>query len=178
MKKLTLILISITLLTAACKTDNSQTENTNEDSRKIYKSEKIGFFTDKMQLTEKEAIRFWPIYNAYENQRDSVWKRRKHFLINYKRNNETINDSALNIFLSYDQQLHNINKETVEKLRSFLSDDKILLMFYTEQQFKHFVVNRIRGRHNSTNRSGRGQGRGRSMLGEPQPPCAHISSFE
>jgi len=163
-------ILLLVFISFACKKSEMPVEDEFQNTQKLYKSEKIGFFTDKMKLTEKEAIHFWPIYYSYENKRDSIWEARKTFFIQYKRDQLNPDNAALNQFLSFDRQLYKLKEETVYKLRPHLPDDKILLMFYTEQQFKHVIINRIRGRHNMMDRPGRGQGYGKHLPDGPQPP--------
>lgn len=160
----------LVLISFSCKTEEAQNEQQVENAEKLYKSEKIGFFTEKMNLTENEAIHFWPIYNNYENKRDSIWQGRKQFFHQYRQDNNSFNDSALDQFLLFDQQLYQLKAEAVKKLRPYLSDDKILQMFYTEMQFKHVIINRIRGRHNMMERPTRRQTGGRNQANGPQPP--------
>lgn len=159
--KLKIIVLIIAVLPLVSCNNDTKDVTPDEDPRRgrFYKSEKIGFFTEQMNLTEKEAQRFWPVYNKYEQKRDSLWRARRHFMMDYKQDNLDVKNSseALNHFLSLGRQMEEHKESFVNELQSFLSDEKILHMLYTEHQFKFFMLNRIRGRH------GRGPGHGQGM---------------
>lgn len=171
------------LFTFSCNNNEPNDQNTENDLRpgKLYKSEKIGFFTEKMNLSEKEAQKFWPIYNTYSRKRDSLWRAQRHFLIDFNRNDTPKNNGsqALETFLLFQDKREQIRNDYINKLQTFMSDEKILTLFYTEHQFKHFILNRIRGRHGREHRPGRGMGPGQGRGRNNQPaPCAEtMQSF-
>ncbi len=171
--KLNIIVLFIAILPLISCNNETNEATPDEDPRRgrFYKSEKIGFFTEQMNLTEKEAQRFWPVYNKYEQKRDSLWRARRHFMMDYKQNNLDIQNSseALNHFLSFGRQMEDLKANFVNDLQSFLSDEKILHMLYTEHEFKFFMLNRIRGRHGRGPGQGRGIGRGRGRMESPNP---------
>lgn len=155
----------IAVIFYGCNNDSS--DQLPEDARpgKLYRSEKVGFFTDQMNFTQKEARQFWPVYNHYAAHRDSLWRSQRHFLMDYNRNKLDIDSGkkALERFLLYEQKRDALRERYIEKLRAFMSDERILQLFYTEHQFKHFMLNRIRGRHGmgQGREKGREHGRGR-----------------
>lgn len=158
---------------SACNSETTSDEEEFVSHRKLYKSEKIGFFTEQMDLSEKEAQKFWPIYNHYERRRDSLWRTQRRFLIQYNENklDYSSGSEALTKFLEFEKGREQVREEYISKLRSFMSDEEILQMLYTEHQFKHFILNRIRGRHGMERGRGRGFGRGRDRGGNgPESP--------
>jgi hypothetical protein len=169
-----LFIIAVLPFLTACSSGTNQ-DASEDEMHKIYKGEKIGFFTDEMDFSEEEALRFWPVYNEFQQKRDSLWKTQRNFLREYKMNETSQNGSdVLKKYLDFDKAKSDLQREYVEKLQKFMTDERILQLFYAEYQFKHFMLNRIRGRHG--HREGRGMGRGmgrgqggRNMDG-PQPP--------
>lgn len=165
-----LLFISLSAFNA-CKSDSSSNVENMDDMRKVYRGEQIGFFTEEMNLSEEEAMRFWPIYNAYQNKRDSLWRAQRKFLKNYTRgDSEKVGSDVLSEFLDFDKAKDELQRDYVTKLQSFMSDERILQLFYTEYQFKHFMLNRIRGRHGHGQSNGKGFGRGNRNVDRPQPP--------
>src|SRR5699024_12564748 len=45
------------------------------DDRQRIKSLKAAYITDQLNLSSEEAQQFWPIYNKYQQQRRSLYKR-------------------------------------------------------------------------------------------------------
>jgi hypothetical protein len=173
-------ILSIVVFLAAlssCSSADKYNEEDTDDARKIYRGEKIGFISEQMNFTESEAEKFWPIHKAYRSQMDSLWKEQKHFLIkNVKDGKADDATQAVDAFIKFEKDKGDYQQKYVDKLRMFLSDEQILKLFYTEYQFKHFMLNRMRGRH------GHGEGRGKRMrrgggnMDHSQSPCNSISN--
>ena len=171
-----LFIIAVFPYITACSSETNS-NSPEEEMHKIYRGEKIGFFTDEMDFTEEEALRFWPVYNTFQDKRDSLWKSQRNFLRDYKMNEKSQNGSdVLQKYLDFDKAKSDLQREYVEKLQAFMTDERILQLFYTEYQFKHFMLNRIRGRHGHRDGRGMGRGRGGRNMDGPQPPCEEISS--
>lgn len=171
-----LVSVGISLL-SACNSDTSSRIENEDDRRRIYRGEQIGFFTEEMDFTEEEAQRFWPIFNAYRNRRDSLWHAQRTYLRNFaQKANGNEGTDALNEYLDFEKAKDALQRQYVEDLQEFMSDERILQLFYAEYQFKHFMLNRIRGRHGHGEGRGRGRGmgRGRNMDG-PQPPLDELN---
>jgi hypothetical protein len=162
-----LLVISTLLFLGGCNEKQPETNGSNDDDRRLYRSEKIGFFTEQLNLNEQEAMRFWPLYNAYEKRKDSLWKARRIFLTEHTSTSKASSDDVLNRYLQFDEEIVQMRVSLVANLREFLPDDKILAMFYAEHQFKHFILNRIRGRHHDRMPRGRGHGQGRGRNAPP-----------
>ena len=71
-KKVPLILLIGFLVTSI----SAQRTNQQFDYEK-FKSQKIAFITEKLNLTPKEAQEFWPVYNEFEKQRMTWQKNRR-----------------------------------------------------------------------------------------------------
>jgi hypothetical protein len=177
MKIYYILLVSVGLsLLSACSSDTSSRVEDEDDRRRIYRGEQIGFITEEMDFTEEEAQRFWPIFNTYRERRDSLWHAQRTYLRNFAhRANNNKGSDALNEFLDFERAKDEQQRKYVEALQEFMSDERILQLFYTEYQFKHFMLNRIRGRHGHGEGRGRGRGmgRGRDMDGPPPPFEGH-----
>jgi hypothetical protein len=51
-----------------------------KDGRKKVKVLKVSYITEKLNLTKKEAQKFWPIYNKFETERQSLYHGNKNAL--------------------------------------------------------------------------------------------------
>jgi len=105
------------------------------------KALKVSFITEKLDLTEKEAQQFWPIYNAYS---DKTRKIKHHDIRNIideiKQNIDTISDERANELLiklsGLEEELHNEEAKLISKLKKVISPKKIILLKITEEDFK------------------------------------------
>ena len=64
MKKIAITLLFIVITMSAF--------SQKKEKRERIKTLKIAFITEKLELTETEAQKFWPIYNAHETNNDAL----------------------------------------------------------------------------------------------------------
>ena len=89
----------------------------------VLESMKIGFITNRLNLTPEEAQRFWPIYKLYSNE-----VRQVYFLYRGDRNELSLEENLLNIRKKY----------SVEFLKA-IPPPKINDFFRAEKDFNVFV---------------------------------------
>lgn len=123
---------------------------TQEDREKI-ESRKIGFITDKLDLTPEEAQKFWPIYNT---NREKMNAERKQFKGNYKLDDETeFSDEQakdfLDAFMKHEQKMLDLQKAYFENLNSALSPQKIVKLVEVEKKFREELIREVSRRHKS-----------------------------
>jgi len=108
--------------------------------RERIKAQKISFITDKLDLTAKEAEKFWPVYNAY----DEATLKIKHQEIRnirreIKQNLNTLSDSKatdlLENLIRAENKLHDENVNLIVKLKKIISPKKIILLKAAEEDF-------------------------------------------
>jgi Spy/CpxP family protein refolding chaperone len=121
------------------------------DRHKKIKVLKIAFITEKLDLTEDEAQKFWPIYNAFD-ERTSKIKFQDIRKIRYelRRDIETLSEekanNLLNIFIEAENKLHNEKVQLVEKLRNVISAKKIILLKSAEEDFNKKMLEQYQKR--------------------------------
>ena len=108
--------------------------------RERIKAQKISFITDKLDLTAKEAEKFWPVYNAY----DEATLKIKHQEIRnirreIKQNLNTLSDSKatdlLENLIRAENKLHDENVNLIVMLKKIISPKKIILLKAAEEDF-------------------------------------------
>lgn len=130
MKKLyiTLFLIALTFSGFAQKNDRKER----------IKALKVALITEKLEFTETEAQKFWPIYNAYEKEVDML----RHNARDKRRNLkiETLTEAeaqqVLKDFLDFEKEQQNLKSDLVESLLTAIPAKKIILLRVVEEQFK------------------------------------------
>jgi hypothetical protein len=140
MKTLTSILfiLSFSLLTVA------------QGNMDKIKALKIAFITEKLNLSEKEAQQFWPIYNSYHedmsNLKRQAYNTRKNIDINAISDDEA--GQILKEMRINDNKRQALENEFIDKLSKVISAKKIIQIHKLEDDFKRkmFEEYKKRGR--------------------------------
>lgn len=112
-----------------------------QSKRERIEALKVTYITDKLNLTEKEAQQFWPIYNAYDQVTDKIkYQELKKIRREVRENSATLsNDRAnelLNQIIAAQNKLHEEEIKLNTKLKKILSPKKIILLKIAEEDFK------------------------------------------
>ncbi|WP_066224866.1 Spy/CpxP family protein refolding chaperone [Formosa haliotis] len=114
------------------------------------KTLKIAFITEKLNLTKAEAQKFWPVYNAYETEnntlRNAMREQRKATDINNL--SETEAKTKLKTMLANNDEKHRLFNEYIKDLQGILPAKKIILLKKSEDEFKNKMFEEYKKRHN------------------------------
>ena len=122
-----------------------------------YKSEKVAFITEKLDLSVEEAQKFWPLYNEYEKQKEEVIQTRRRL----GRNNsfQDMDDKDLEIMVDekveHELKLAEMKMEFHKQVKGILPIKKVVILYRAENEFMSHKLNQIRGKE----RGRRGPGR-------------------
>lgn len=112
---------------------------------------KIGFLTQKLDLSPDEAKIFWPIYNSWQKAQLALRKERSQRMISFRKiaEIEDLSDSEVQALITNDfsirQRELNLEMSYYRKLKSSLPI-KIVGKFYRAQEaFKRELLNKYRG---------------------------------
>ncbi|MGY0392772.1 Spy/CpxP family protein refolding chaperone [Bizionia sp. KMM 8389] len=144
------ILIIVTLL--MCTVGFAQNRKEQHEKIKILK---VAYITEKLDLSQKEAQNFWPLYNDFETSsdaiRDASSDKRKSIDIN------TITESEAKKLISEMTELSNKRHVLFQKymndLQKVLSAKKIILLKKTEEDFKRKMFEEYKNRHGKPNKN-------------------------
>ena len=107
---------------------------------------KIGFITQRLNLTSAEAEKFWPIYNEFRNKSKELKKGRRNDFQDMQ-SGENISDKELETLLSEllqsEQKLLDLRKEYVSKFKQVLPIKKVVLLLQAEREFNKEMINLI-----------------------------------
>ena len=146
MKKIIWILL-ITLTGAVAA--NAQRGNPQVDFEQ-FKSKKIAFITEKLNLTPKEAQEFWPVYNQFEMERMDVQQKRRD--LEQKTRDENVKMSDLEIIKTTRSIAATFKKEAEltenynERFLKILPPQKVLQLYRAENQFRAHMFEQFRKR--------------------------------
>ena len=109
---------------------------------------KVGFITNKLELTAKEAQTFWPIYNEYSSKMDKLRKTKRSDFEELKNKSENITDKELETFINEvfasKQKELDLQKEYYEKYAKVLPVKKVAMLYQAENQFKRELLRKIK----------------------------------
>merc|ERR1711916_366376 len=133
-----LVVLVALLLTTGVFAQN-RIKRPDQDKIKAYK---IAYITEKLDLTSKEAEKFWPIYNEISDEIERFRKESRRDIIKQIRaagGLESItDDKASDIVqknLEMQKRLIRLEEGMVEKLQKFLPYKKILKLQVAEREF-------------------------------------------
>lgn len=120
-------------------------------NRERIKALKVSVITEKLDLSEKEAQQFWPIYNAHEKETYAIrFKEVKAIRKEIRQNIDTLTDEKANELLTRlskaENKMHELRMEFVNKLSGILSPKKIILLKIAEDDFKRKMFDEFKKR--------------------------------
>ncbi len=118
------------------------------------KSLKVAFITEQLGLTSMEAQQFWPVYNEFEEKRESL-RRKERIEIRSKMEaatelSETEAAALLEQFTDFKTTEEQLSAWYLVELKKVLTAKKILLLLNSEEDFKRQLIRQYR-----QNRGGR-----------------------
>lgn len=140
MKKITLILL-VSLMSWSSFSQNS-------DKREKIKALKIAFISERLALTELEAQKFWPIYNAYESKKDIQRK------LGYTKQQQISEDmteasanTILNDLITLENDRQNTRIEYIQNLLKVMPAKKVVKLRIAEDDFNTKMLQEYKKRH-------------------------------
>lgn len=134
----------------------SYAQNSNLEKLNDYK---IAFFTKKLNLTAREAEKFWPVYNEYQSQRNSLQLDKIKLNRNFNLNESTLSDKQLeemgDKYVDFLVQESNLVVDFHKKLKEILPPVKVLRYYQAENQYKIQLLNELQNAKQQRLRPGR-----------------------
>ena len=113
-------------------------------------AEKIAFLTDKLDLTVKQAQKFWPVYNEFEEQFDSLQRVKHHKISPRHKNGSDLSKhemkSACNDFINAHTEIAKVRREYHKQFVEILPIQKVYNLYKAESEFKKVLFKKIRRR--------------------------------
>ena len=109
---------------------------------------KVGFITNRLELTAKEAQVFWPLYNEYNSKIEKLRKTKRSDFEELKNKSDNITDKELETFINEvfasKQKELDLQKEYYEKYAKVLPVKKVAMLYQAENQFKRELLRKIK----------------------------------
>ncbi|MFS4492173.1 hypothetical protein [Maribacter sp. 2308TA10-17] len=119
-----------------------------EEHRDKIKSLKVGYLTERLDLSSTEAQAFWPVYNAYEVEREKL-RRQERAEIKLKiRKTATLTDAEseglLTQYVELKKKREELDADFLTEIRGVISAKKTLLLIRAEESFKKRLLEQYR----------------------------------
>ena len=119
------------------------------ESQEKFRSMKIAYFTEELDLTSEEAEKFWPVYNEYDKKKSAQHRERRKSFRNFASETETISDEqAVEMIEQYIESQKKDLQQEIEfysKIKEVLPPKKIMKLYITELQFREHILKQLRG---------------------------------
>ncbi len=112
---------------------------------------KVAFITEHLDLTEKEAQEFWPVYNAFEQESNKIKFRemrtiRKEIRENFDSMSDAQATALVERFGEAENRLHNLRMAFSKKLLNIIPAKKIIKLKIAEEDFKKKMLEELKKR--------------------------------
>ena len=121
------------------------------DSRKKIKVMKVSFITEQLDLTEKEAVKFWPVYNKFEKKRNNIHFSERHKLKLHIKNKGGIENLSEKEAKSITQKMLAIEKSVYQnqvdfhrEMSAIISYKKLVKLQMVEREFNRKLFRRYK----------------------------------
>ncbi len=117
-------------------------------NREKIKSLKVAFITEQLALTSKEAQQFWPVYNEFEEKRQSLRQKERTQIRNKMQDAMELSEAEaitlLEQLTDFKTEEETLNKSYLNEMKGVLSAKKILLLLRSEEDFKRQLIKQYR----------------------------------
>lgn len=112
------------------------------------KAQKAAFFTEKIGLSSADAQHFWPVYNEFSAQKDSLnhlrWKIRKDLQHNMDELSQSEKTKLMNQQMDIKWKEAELDRHYHQKFIKILSIDQVIKLYEAEHEFKMRIIRQIR----------------------------------
>ncbi len=122
-----------------------------KQSREKIRALKIAYITDKLNLSEKEAEKFWPIYNRYDSKLMKLRVEERYKLkksINEAGGLEALSekdaDAITKKMVELEKEMYETKRAFFTSLRKVISSKKIIRLQMAEREFNRTMIRRLK----------------------------------
>jgi hypothetical protein len=141
----------ITLLFILISFSSQAQSDKMKEKREQIKSMKIEFLTTELNLSQSEADKFWPIYNAFEDKEFELKHSKSKTLIKkYNESKEKMTEKEASLLLNQidknEEELFLLRKKFVANLKGVIPPSKIILLKKSEEAFNRKLLAHYRNK--------------------------------
>lgn len=125
----------------------SQPRERGERGERI-KALKIAFITERLNLTAEEAQIFWPVYNAFEADKENLRKEAQKYRKNL--DVESLSDeeakALIDKMLDMEEKRHELHSKQISEYLKVLPAKKVILLKASEDAFNRRMLDEMKKR--------------------------------
>ncbi len=122
-----------------------------DDNQEKIKALKVAFFTEQLSLTPKEATVFWPLYNAYEAEKETIMGQKRREVYDKIGASQSYSEAEARAILSRFQELEErenaLDRKFQTELAATFSATRTLKLFRAEHEFRKRLLREFRKRN-------------------------------
>ncbi|MEO1050701.1 MAG: hypothetical protein AAFX87_08740 [Bacteroidota bacterium] len=109
---------------------------------------RIAFLSEKLGLTPDQAEKFWPVYNEFRKQRQSIGNEYKTIRQEFDAQNATEEERKkfVQLGLQFKQRQLDLEKTYSDRLLKIITSQQLLRLRRGEEEFRKFVLDQLRRR--------------------------------
>jgi hypothetical protein len=124
------------------------------------KTMKIGFLTEKLNLSSEEAKTFWPVYNKYQDELEVLRRNHRDNIQTAKKNFDEMSDKDIEKTvdgeLAFRQNELDVMKKYNPEFKKILSMKKVAKLYRAEEDFKRKLIEQLQERRQEKKENRRG----------------------
>jgi hypothetical protein len=122
-----------------------------------FREEKMKFYNEKLELSEAEARKFWPVQEDLHNRKMRINEDEKNLLIYYSSNYEAMSDQEIDEtiqkYLDLQKRRTELSTEYHHTFVEIIGEKKTMKMYALDREFRIHILNKFRA-----GEGGRGRG--------------------
>lgn len=123
---------------------SAQDAERREQVREKMKAQRAAYITQKLELTEVEAQKFWPIFNQFDSERRAILEDRKIDISGKMTEKEA--ETAIDDYFTNKNKEMELQKKYVSKFKTVLPTSKVALLLTIQKEFSKEVMENMRDR--------------------------------
>lgn len=109
---------------------------------------RVAFFTKKLNLTPKEAEKFWPVYNEFQEKKNQIQLEKLKLSRYFNQNEASLSDKEMtelgNKYIGLELTQSGLIQEYHKVFMSILPPAKVLKLYQAENQYRLQLLQELR----------------------------------
>jgi hypothetical protein len=119
-------------------------------------AQKIAYFTQKLQLTPSEAERFWPVYNQFQKEKNTLVLDQRKSNQFFRQNIGSLSDEEIEALadgiVRSKAAEADLYRDYHEKFKEILPIKKVMVLYQAESSYMAMLLQQLRNNRSDRNR--------------------------